>query len=92
MKEVTLLKVADSNQQELYSDWLVKVDKINKTLQWREEHWLVENLDPASKEKYEKRISIMFPDCKWLKPHSKNGVTVWAKTKKEARELLAMFI
>lgn len=71
-----------------FDEWVVKIDFLNKTLEWRE--GVV--IPGEQKADIEKELSETYPQCRWLKPYKdesmgKESPIVWATCPSNAAEI-----
>lgn len=83
---------SDERGSLLFEDWLIKVDTLNKTLEWRD-HEVVRNLNKDERVRCERGMRKEYPGFKWLKHYRAivNGdvspVTIWATSKQAAKQI-----
>ena len=79
----------DRNKIPVYGEVLVKVDKLNNTLQWID-HWKVNSFSSAFKKELEENVTREYPDYKWMHEYRTTGEsssTVWSTSEEEAKEV-----
>lgn len=93
----------DSQGNLMSSSWIIKVDPLNSTIEWRD-HPDVRKMDYKLKQKIEKEYSYKYKDMKWVKEFKActkitgkntpkrhyNAVTVWATGKNAAAEIFKL--
>ena len=82
----------DKNGNRLYYSWLVLIDTVNKTLQWRE-HWIVDRMPLEKKQELEDYIQHQIEGFKWFSQYravnqgESSSTVIWSTSEEEAKEV-----